>query len=378
MYQKIIKESNENKIFQYLFKSKENFVINDIANALNMSFPTVKRVVDILVKKNIIVERDKIGEGVGRKARVYGFNPDFCYSIGIRITSHSFQFILINGYCEIKKEKLYNIELDTSSIVDSLEECINNFIATLNVDEKKHLIGVGIATRGIVNNEKNFVEFSNTDSFPLRSLESIRKKLGVPVLIENESNLAVISESILGLGQKLNHFVCLTLSDSISCSTFQKEQHDSFSFKAGRIHHMNINPDGNLCECGSKGCLGSYISDKALILEFKKFFPEINDFDEIFSEKYLETNFGKLLINNYIKHLAIGIRNLLFFLNPEKLIITGKICKYKNIIKPELLKAIYTPNHIFYRGEDTILFSKFNEQTGILGAAIFPIVDSLF
>lgn len=51
MYQKIIKESNENKIFQYLFKSKENFVINDIANALNMSFPTVKRVVDILVKK---------------------------------------------------------------------------------------------------------------------------------------------------------------------------------------------------------------------------------------------------------------------------------------------------------------------------------------
>jgi predicted NBD/HSP70 family sugar kinase len=141
---------------------------------------------------------------------------------------------------------------------------------------------------------------------------------------------------------------------------------------------MNINPDGNLCECGSKGCLGSYISDKALILEFKKFFPEINDFDEIFSEKYLETNFGKLLINNYIKHLAIGIRNLLFFSNPEKLIITGKICKYKNIIKPELLKAIYTPNHIFYRGEDTILFSKFNEQTGILGAAIFPIVDSLF
>lgn len=378
MYQKIIKESNENKIFQYLFKSKEKFVVSDIASSLNMSFPTVKRVVDILLKKNILLEKNKTGDGVGRKARVYELNADFCYSVGITITHNSFRFILINGYCEIKKEKSYTYTLNNLNIIDFLNSSIDNFFSGLAKQERNTLIGIGIATKGIVNKEKNFVEFSNTSSFPLKSLEIITEKYGIPVLIENESNLAVIAESVLGAGQKLNHFVALTLSDSISCSTFQKEQHESFSFKAGRIHHMNINPDGNLCECGAQGCLGTYISDKALITEFNKFFPEIRSFDEIFTPEYLNTHFGKLIIENYIKHIAVGIKNLLFFSNPEKLIITGKICKYEDIIKPGLLENIYTPNHIFYRGKETIAFSDFKDDTAILGAAVFPIVDSLF
>ncbi|MBR8700597.1 N-acetylmannosamine kinase [Fusobacterium sp. DD29] len=378
MYQKIIKENNENKIFQYLFKSKQDFVINDIATALDISFPTVKRVVNILLKKNVIYEKNKIGDGVGRKATEYGFNRDFCYSIGIKINQDSLHFILINGCCEIQKQHSYYLTLSLANIVEMIIKSTFDFVEGLSAEEQKHLVGVGIATRGIVNHENNFVEFSSTTSFPLKALDIIGEKLGVPVLIENESNLAVVAEAMLGHGQQLNHFVCLTVSDTISCSTFQKEQNDSFSFKAGRIHHMNINPDGNLCECGSQGCLGAYISNRALIYEFQKFFPEIETFSDIFSEKYLKTHFGQLLLDNYIKHMAVGIKNLIFFSNPEKLIITGDICRYKDLVKSKLLKTIYVPNHIFYRGEDTIVFSQFDEKTGIIGAAIFPIVDSLF
>lgn len=378
MYQKIIKENNKNKIFQYLFKTQKNFVVNDIALALNMSFPTVKRVIDILLKKNIIFQNDKIGDGVGRKAREYSFNPDFCFSIGIKITSTSLKFILINGCCEILQEKDYLYKEENCDIISFLKDSIEDFFNNLNPEILNKLIGIGIATKGIVNKEGDFVEFSNTRTFSLKALNPIKEKLNIPILIENESNLSVIAESIIGDGQNLTHFVALTLDNSISCSTFQKEQQDSFSFKAGRIHHMNIIPDGNLCECGSRGCLGAYISDSALLFEFKKFFPEIQNFDDIFQEKYLNTKFGTLIIDNYIKHLAIGIKNLLFFSNPEKLIITGEICKYKKLIYKKLLENIYTPNHIFYRGKDTILFSKFEEKSNILGAAIFPIVDSLF
>lgn len=378
MYQKIIKENNENKIFQYLFKSQKNFVINDISEALNMSFPTVKRVIDILIKKNIILECDKIGDGVGRKAREYSFNPSFCYSIGVKISPTSLKIILINGCCEILKEKDFYYLQETSNIITCLTLSIENFLADLDKDIIKKLIGIGIATRGIVNKEKDFVEFSSSRTFSLKALNPLKEKFNIPILIENESNLSVIAESIMGYGQNLNHFIVLTLSNSISCSTFQNDQQDIFSFKAGRIHHMNINPDGNLCECGSRGCLGAYISDDAIISEFQKFFPNIKSFDEIFQPQYLNTKFGNLIINNYVKHLAIGIKNLLFYSNPKKLIITGEICKYKDLIYKNLLNNIYTPNHIFYRGEDTILFSKFQEKSNILGAAIFPIIDSLF
>lgn len=378
MYQKIIKENNEAKIFQYLFKTRKKFVINDISEALNMSFPTVKRVIDILKTKNIILECDKIGEGVGRKARLYSFNPNFCFSIGIKITQSYLKFILINGYCEILKEKDFYYLQETPNIINCLKLSIENFLSELSSDITERLIGIGIATRGIVNKEKDFVEFSNTHIFSLNTLDPLVEKFKLPILIENESNLSVIAESIIGSGQNLSHFIALTLDNSISCSTFQKEEHGSFSFKAGRIHHMNIIPDGNLCECGARGCLGAYISDKALLWEFKKFFPNIKSFNDIFQDKYLNSKFGELIIRDYIKHLAIGIKNLLFFSNPEKLIITGEICNHKNLISQMLLENIYAPNHIFYRGKDTILFSKLQHRSSILGAALFPIIDSLF
>lgn len=378
MYQKIIKENNESKIFQYLFKSQNDFVINDIATALNISFPTVKRVINILLKKNILYKKNKIGDGVGRKATEYGFNQNFCYSIGIKLNQNSLSFILINGSCKVKKEHTYYLSLTSENIIEMINHSIEDFIQHLNNNERKYLIGIGIATGGIVDHKNNFAEFSTTASFPLTFLNLIGKKLSLPVLIENESNLAVVAESILGYGRQLNHFIALTVSDTVSCSTFQKEQNDSFSFKAGRIHHMNINPNGNLCECGSQGCLGAYISNRALIYEFQKFFPEIETFSDIFSEKYLNTDSGKLILDNYIKNMSVGIKNLLFFSNPEKLIITGDICRYKDLVKSKLLKTIYLPNHIFYRGEDTIVFSQFYEKAGIIGAAIFPILDSLF
>ena len=51
-----------------------------------------------------------------------------------------------------------------------------------------------------------------------------------------------------------------------------------------------------------------------------------------------------------------------------------KIQKY---IKEKLLEEIYN-EHIFYRGKETIIFSSFEENSSLIGAAIFPIVDSLF
>lgn len=376
MYQKIIKESNENKIFKYIFTQQQNFVITDISENLNMSFPTVKRVVDIFLEKNIIVEKNKIGQGVGRKAREYSFNPEFCYSIGIRMTPEKIRIILVDANIKIKKEKNYLKDRDI--YIEFLEESIRNFLDKLSETEKNSLIGIGIATRGIVNTEKNLVEISSKNSFQLSDLKKLEEIFNIPILIENESNLAGIAESIIGSAYNLNHFISLTLSETIGCSSFQRDNNNNFSFKAGRIHHMNINLDGNLCECGFKGCLGAYISNKALLFEFKKFYPDIKCFDDIFQKGYLDKEYGSLIMKSYIKHLALGIKNLIFFSNPERLIISGEICKYREIIEENLKKEIYVPNHIFYRGEETIIFSELNENASLIGASLFPIVDSLF
>lgn len=121
----------------------------------------------------------------------------------------------------------------------------------------------------------------------------------------------------------------------------------------------------------------SFIEKIKSELNLPVFMENESNFEDIFFEKYLNTEKGKKILDNYIKYLAIGIKNILFFSNPEKLIISGKICFYKDIIKEKLLEEIYK-DHIFYRGKETIVFSDFNDDSIIIGAAMFPIIDSLF
>ena len=106
MYQKNIKENNENKIFEYVFNSNHNFVINEVAEKMDMSFPTVKRIITFFLEKNIIIEEDKVGSGVGRKAREYSFNDFFCHSVGVQISEEKIKMILTNAKVLLSKSIL--------------------------------------------------------------------------------------------------------------------------------------------------------------------------------------------------------------------------------------------------------------------------------
>ncbi|WP_300361009.1 ROK family protein [Fusobacterium sp.] len=375
MYQKKAHESNESNIFKYIFEGHKSFVINDIVENLDISFPTVKKIISSFLKKNIILENKKVSNGVGRKAMEYNFNDLFCYSIGILVSNKKIDFILTNACGKVLKKHSYLLESD--EFQNEFLSFTNNFITSLGSEIKEKLIGIGISIPGIVNKEGNFIEFTSKYKADLSFIENLKSIFNVPILIENESNLAAVAEAFLTKNSIYNNFMVLTINDSIGISSFHQENLEkNFFFKAGRVHHMVIESNGKLCECGTHGCWGGYVSNKALINDFKKYFPEIKNYNEIFNDKYFESKVGKILLDDYLKYLSIGIKNLLFFSNPEKLIISGKICLYKQFLLQELVNKIYK-NHIFYRGPETIEFSSFKENGSIIGAAMFPIFDKL-
>lgn len=375
MYQKKVRESNENNIFKYIFENKKSFVINDIVESLDITFPTVKKIINAFLNQNIIFENKKVGSGVGRKAMEYEFNENFCYSIGILISSTKIKFILTNAIGNILNQQTYVLKTTNRKI--ELLNFIKDFFNKIDSNIKKKLIGIGISVPGIVSEEDNFIEFSSKEKIAFSFIEELKNLFHIPVLIENESNLAAIAEAFLTRNSIYSTFTILTINDYVGISNFHQNFVDNtLFFKAGRLHHMIIEANGQLCECGAHGCWGTYISDKALINNFQKYFPTIKTYNEIFDLKYHETKIGSSIIENYLEYLAIGIKNILFFSNPEKLIISGNISLYKNYIIDKLIKKVYK-NHIFYRGKETLIFSSLNENASIIGAAMFPVLDKI-
>lgn len=379
MYQKEIKKNNENIIFEYIYNQKQGFSIAEIAETFHLSFPTVKRIFQNFLERGILIESQKIGNGVGRKAMEYLYNENFCYSVGMRILEEGFHFVLINSVGKVFLSQKKWIDSSDENIIDTFLESLLIFLKEIPENKKSLLMGVGIAIPGIFNQEARFIEFTVNHFSSFSLLQKLQEQIPFSLYIENESNLSAIAEAILGNYLNLSEFTVLTVNKNVGSSHFvRRDKYGSFYFKAGRLHHMTVQRNGRKCYCGSRGCLGSYISMKALLQEFQEKYPDVKKIEDIFEKKYHSSPIGEKIINEYLDYLAAGIRNLLFFSNPEKVIITGSICSFQDYLYSKLLNKIYHKDHIFFRGRDTVVFSSFQENSSLIGAALFPIVDSMF
>ena len=103
IYQKKEKMKNINRVYQVISQNKF-FTKKEIADSLDSSFPTVAKIINLLLDKKIVIDKGYSDNNIKRKASLYEYNPNSFYSIGIKIELSSVSFILINlNGDEIKK-----------------------------------------------------------------------------------------------------------------------------------------------------------------------------------------------------------------------------------------------------------------------------------
>lgn len=371
MYQKEIKQSNENIVFHSIYFTENSFSIPDLTRITNMTFPTIKRVVNEFLEKNIIKEWTLSTGGVGRRAVKYRYNPDFCYSIGVSVDEEKIKFIMINTIGDILCSK--TIETTNENFITFFERNLNDFIMEIDSKYVSKVIGVGISIPGIYNKENHFLEFNNIDRYEASIIKELEKKINFPIWVENEANMSILAEAIIGKHKDLTDFTVISINNKVTCSTFHKfgNKSDDYFFKASRVHHMIVDYE-------NKKKVGDCISFKVLKDKIIKAFPNISSLDEFFLNKlHRESKEGKKIIDEYLNYMGIILKNLLFTYNPKKLIISGELSRYGTYLLEDILNIVYEKGHIFYRGRETISFSNFKGNSSIIGAALFPIVDKL-
>lgn len=110
MYQKDVKASNENMIFHTIYTLNTSFTIPELSKIVGMTFPTVKRIVDDFIDKNILTEWKLSSGSIGRRAVEYKYNPDFCNLVGLSIENKNIRIILMNSKAKIIASEYYPID----------------------------------------------------------------------------------------------------------------------------------------------------------------------------------------------------------------------------------------------------------------------------
>lgn len=234
-----------------------------------------------------------------------------------------------NKYALIENDKI--VEKFSSKQEKNMEDLLKFFEDKINFFAKSHKIdGIGFSSPGTVDSStgniygKSAVEFITEYNFAME----IKNKFNLPVAIENDANCAALAEIFYGKVDK-NYLAFLIIGSGIGGSiTKNGKIMKGKSLEAGEFGYMLLkNEDGNFDNFSKLATLPNirrkmikkYGIDESTYLIFDKYMqkkePYITEVDQMFT------------------YLAMGIYNIFYTVNPEKIYLGGAISSDERFVR---------------------------------------------
>ena len=127
-------------------------------------------------------------------------------------------------------------------------------------------IGITVAVPGLVEEASGTVVFApNLGWHGIPVAAELEARLGIPVLVENESNLAALAEHWTGAAVGIDDFVCVFGEVGIGGGVVL----DGRLFRGahgfgGEFGHVSVDPEGRTCTCGSRGCIETIVGQESI------------------------------------------------------------------------------------------------------------------
>lgn len=251
-----------------------------------------------------------------------------------------------------------------------------------------NLSGTGIGVAGDIDQEKGIVRFS--PNLPGWKNTNLRKILGTalphPIIVDNDANVAALGAYWLEAKGKLKNLVCITLGTGVGGGIIcDGRLYRGTSGSAGEIGHMHYQPDGLLCNCGSRGCIESYVGANALSVHAKnevkagksKVISTLvnNKLDKITPEIIAKAaNMGdhlaKKIWDEAGEKLGVVIAGIINFMNPEMVILCGGISKAGDLLLDPIKETVKKRTFLTPAKVCKIVVSKYTQKLGVVGAAL--------
>lgn len=308
------------------------------------------------------------------------------FAIGIDLGGTTVKTGLISDSGEI----IYQIKLPTlaeqnpQAIIGQIKKTIRE---TLHHAEGKNIVGIGLASAGIIENPGGIVKsppnFKGWDVIPLGS--EIEKEFGMSVVVDNDANAAAVAESKFGAGKDFPDFLFVIWGTGVGGGIIM----DNHIFRgphggAGEVGHISIDYKGLPCNCGGTGCVEAYVGQRYLS---KRTIEQLSNHPESSLHKILNGNlstlepihlsqaaeagdeFARNILLEAGQFLGVAIASVMNILDLRVTVIGGGVSAVGDFVYDEITattkKYVLTP----LRPGIKVVRAKLGNDAGMLGAA---------
>jgi len=366
----LVKIQNKSLILKLIYE-RGSISRQEISQITRLTPATVTNITGELLEEGFIRELPVREEktGVGRKAIPLVINSSSAYVIAIDVGPKIIRIALSDllGHLSNIESFSYNPQ----EIQKALEEACERVSLMKN---GKRILGVGIGIPGLIDAVHGKVKFSpNLGWKDLDIASPLSERLNLPVTLENNVKVMALGEKWFGKGKSVDNFALVYVSTGIGSGIIidgriYKGAHNG----AGEIGHTVVSEDGEICNCGKRGCLETFASARAIVKSFKgipsdedSYINEIRTAIERKDSKALE------IVERAGYYLGIGISNLVNMFDPEMLILSGRVIRLGDALLEPMKKSI--EDRLFSTNRIRIEISELGREIGLYGASALAL-----
>jgi predicted NBD/HSP70 family sugar kinase len=348
----------------------------ELTNRLGLSRSTIGALVADLTELGLLTESVPSGGArAGRPSHVVGPSADGPYAVAvdIDITHVTTAAIGIGGQVLAR----HVVSTDPSpSPPDLIAQHILDSVPQLQsqVGGSAWPVGIGVSVPGTVDRRNGTVGFAPNLEWRDEKFGALLAELAgpdLPVAVGNDADLAVMAEYRRGAGRDCDDLVYLIGRIGVGAGIIVNGQplrgHDGH---AGEIGHNIVDASGPPCHCGKRGCVETYIGEKALLkLAGRRQPPTEQRVAAVFDDARAGNERAATAIRTIAEALGRALANVVNVLNPQRLILGGSLSAVLDFAHDEVEQSLY--RYAMTSPGQTVQLCQpmFGSDSALLGAA---------
>ena len=253
-------------------------------------------------------------------------------------------------------------------------------------DLETPVAAIGVGFPGLVNHAtQRVVRLPNAPSLLDIDLhQEFTGRFGVPVAFENNTNAATLAELKFGVAQGISDYLYMRIGYGVGAGlVLDGKLRRGKSGYAGEIGHMNIDPEGIECSCGSRGCLETICSapnilrrtrvrlerDKTSSLSEFERRDEDFTYDDIIKAAHDGDDLAILMMERTGHFLGMIVADMINMLNLSLVVVAGNSAA-RPLLIPAIADEARRRSFVEAYADCQIVAGKLDSEAGVIGAAL--------
>ena len=198
--------------------------------------------------------------------------------------------------------------------------------------------------------------------------EVLQRRLGLPVVVENDANAAAWAEHAYGAARAWRASFFLTVSTGVGGGYVSEHGlHRGRNGYAADVGHVTLVPDGRVCSCGERGCVEAYSSGTSIAARASEALGRSVSTREAFVLARASEPAAASVVEEAARALAIVLTTATKVVDPDGLVIGGGVATHEpwfvERVRTHLDAALRTYRPV------PLEVAQLGDRAGVIGAA---------